>query len=125
MEVCKGDPKCSNMNDLKWCKNTTSWNQPTNWTSIYDRSICNLTPQTDSHGQVIPKSQRGDRVYHCYNRADENPYSNERINDGNGTEDESEWLQWINTPCAQDGDLDYKRRCLGKHPEQCVQYRSK
>ena len=112
MKVCKGDPQCSNMNDLKWCKNATLWNKPTAWTPIHDHSMCNLTPQPAgmvSSGQVILTEQRDDLEYHCFNRADESPYSKNIYF-------YSDWLQWVNTPC----DSDYYRRCIGRHPEKCV-----
>ena len=130
MEVCKGNPQCSNMNDLKWCKNATLWNEPTNWTIIVDHSMCNLTRQQDgmaSQDQMIPTRQLDDKVYQCFNRADESPYSREGNNYDSGTEDgdKKDWLQWVNTPCGEDYGAKYKRRCLGMHPEQCVHVKRK
>ena len=107
MEVCKGNPQCSNMNDLKWCKNATSWKEPTNWTAINSYSTCDLTPLLDgmaSHSQVIQKDQRYDKIYQCFNRADESPYSKKENNYDNVTDDGdgTDWLQLVNTPCPDD-----------------------
>ena len=123
MDACKGVPRCRNMNDLRWCKNTTSWNEPTNWTSIYAHSVCNLTPQPDgmaSHGQVIITNQKDDGEYNCLNRVDESPYSNQETKYDNETKDGVDWLLWANTPCPDDTYGSPQRRCLGRHPEKCV-----
>ena len=106
MKVCKGDPQCSNMNDLKWCKNATLWKEPIDWTPIYGHSTCDLKPLPDgmaSHSQVIPTDQKNDSEYHCFNRADESPYSKVENYYGNGTEDgdKTNWLQLVNTPCPE------------------------
>ena len=109
VQLCKGIPLCDNMNDLKWCKNSTMIDE--DWKSISEQWVCSLAPQTDGivpHGQLIEIGLRNDGTYHCLNRADENPFLIKNyVNDT--------WLQWANTPC----DNSDARRCLGSNPEQC------
>ena len=113
MELCKGNSFCNSTNDLQWCKNDTSWNQPTpiNWKPVYLHSICTLKPQQDVidfQGQWIEDTKRGNEIYQCLNRADENPFVRNKKNDTN-------WLEWVSKPCFDEG-----RRCLGERPDECV-----
>ena len=59
-KICMGgQPICANKNDLKWCKNTSSWSLQqieTEWKQLYDHSKCTLknhTDERDFHGQSI------------------------------------------------------------------------
>ena len=127
--LCKGTPICPDMRDLKWCKNKINWN-------ISDaNSIPSPTPgpllghikcilQKDStntkanNGQWIQKKNKGDgMVFHCLNRGDENPFSENKRK--NATEEKSKetWMELVNMPC--DDGKKY-RRCLGNRPDQCV-----
>ena len=36
LELCKGMPLCKDKEDLKWCKNSTTWTVPDNWTPLAD-----------------------------------------------------------------------------------------
>ena len=58
-QICKGLPLCNDKNDLKWCKNATTWNeQPgADYLDIEDHSVCTLSPQSD---ELAPQ---GDEVY--------------------------------------------------------------
>ena len=86
-----------------------------------DHSVCTLTSQTNGvvpHAQLVKKSQTDDGTYHCLNRADEHFIFEKRQN---GTNNATDWLQLVTTPCVSDTD----RRCLGRNPDQCVSLRGK
>ena len=120
-QICKGIPLCDNKNDLKWCKNATFWNEPADWKPMKDHSACTLTSQTDGvvpHSQLVKTFLVDDGTYHCLNRADEHFIFEKRQN---GTNNATDWLQLVTTPCVSDTD----RRCLGRNPDQCVSLRGK
>ena len=112
LKVCKGIPQCSNKEDLKWCKNATSWSLPhTDWKPLEGLVRCTHPGQPEYHpGQWIYPEVKGNGLYNCYNRADMNPFSVNRKKD-----DQKTWLELVHTPCKKkDG-----RRCLGAG-DQCV-----
>ena len=122
-KLCMGTPLCENKNDLKLCRNATSWNLANaDWKPVVFSSTCPLTPQNNkitSYGQFIKVDQMGDKnQFNCYDRADENPY-NMKMFDTNGT-----WLQLVKKTCSIDDIImpfsAHFRRCLGKKPAQCV-----
>ena len=124
-QICKGIPLCDNKNDLKWCKNATFWHEPADWKPMVKRSACSLTSQTDGvvpHSQLVKTFLVDDGTYHCLNRADEHIFSEKRQNDTNNGTD---WLQSVTTPCDLDVFGDGWRRCLGRNPDQCVWVYSK
>ena len=88
-------------------------------------SACTLTSQTDRvvpHAQSVNHLKIDDGMYHCLNRADEHIFSEKRQNDTNNGTD---WLQSVTTPCGLDVFGDAYRRCLGRNPDQCVWVYSK
>ena len=124
-QICKGIPLCDNKNDLKWCKNATLWNEPPDWKPIVGHSACTLASQTDGlvpHAQLVKTFLVDDGTYHCLNRADEHIFSEKRQNHTNNGTD---WLQSVTTPCGLDVFGDAYRRCLGRNPDQCVWVYSK
>ena len=114
LKVCKGIPQCSNKEDLKWCKNDTSWSLPhTDWKPLDGLVRCTHPDQPEYHpGQWINSDLTGDGLFQCYNRAtaDEDPFSSNKIKDAQKT-----WLDLVHTPC----DSIWWRRCLGRG-DQCV-----
>ena len=48
-QMCKGIPLCDDKNDLKWCKNATTWNENpgANWKAIRNHFVCTLSSQLD------------------------------------------------------------------------------
>ena len=73
------------------------------------------TSYIDPRGQWISPTKKGDdQVYHCMNRADEDPFSKRKS--GNSSSIEKSWLQFVNTQC----EIDFFRRCLGDRPDICV-----
>ena len=116
LKVCKGIPQCSNKEDLKWCKNATSWSfSHTDWEPLYQLVRCTHPGQPEYHpGQWISFAVKGDGLFQCYNRADEVPFSANKIKDAQKT-----WLEVVHTPC----NFGY-RRCLGRG-DQCVNSASK
>ena len=113
LEVCKGIPQCSNKEDLKWCKNATSWSLPhKDWISLRKLVRCTHPGQPEYHpGQWIPSAVKGDGLFQCYNRAtaDEDPFSLDKNKNAQKT-----WLELVHTPC----DFGWSR-CLGRS-DQCV-----
>ena len=84
-------------------------------------TACTLTSQPDGvvpHSQLVKTFLVDDGTYHCLNRADEHFIFEKRQN---GTNNETDWLQLVTTPCVSDTD----RRCLGRNPDQCVNLRGK
>ena len=57
--MCKGIPLCDDKNDLKWCKNATTWNENpgANWKSMNNHFVCTLSSQLDG---LAPQ---GNKVY--------------------------------------------------------------
>ena len=127
-KLCMGTPLCKNKNDLKLCKNATSWNLANaDWKPIVFFSICPMMPQKNeitSFGQQIKVDQMEDAIeFNCLNRADENPFMIKKQLENNETEVNS-WLQLVNKPCSEDDIIfpfsSYFRRCLGVLPKQCI-----
>ena len=113
--LCKGVPYCDNKIDLKWCKNTTTVLK--NWKPIVDRFMCILIPLPEGiapRGQWIKTIEKDDNVYHCINRADENPFT--KKNNSMGDDSQQNWMNLVNSPCP-----DAERRCLGRRPHQCIE----
>ena len=120
-ELCKGVSLCNNKEDLKWCKGTSVWAVPDNWTALDSvsndgeesvQAKCTFFNDTDPTGQWInPEDQMDGNKYHCINRTDENPFSKRKQ-----STDDKTWLDWVNSPCHHEPD----RRCLGDKPNQCV-----
>ena len=121
---------CSNKEDLKWCKNATTWPVPDNWKPLNDPAIeqdglvdipllkCSfLQNDTNPQGQWFSQLTKG-RVYNCFNRADENPFSKEK----NGADNIlNNWLQLVKTQCDDRPFWDEnERRCLGDRVDSCV-----
>ena len=127
LKVCKGIPQCSNKEDLKWCKNATSWSLPhtEDWKPLNGLVRCTHPGQPDYHpGQWIDSYLKGDGLFQCYNRAtaDEDPFSLDKNKNAQKT-----WLELVNTPCDNKGDPKSElkwRRCLGRS-NQCVISRGK
>ena len=123
-KLCKGVALCPNKEDLKFCKNATSWSLPdTDWKPINlvdDNYVsCNsLKDQPIPQGQQIKKSTNIDgRVYHCLNRRDEEPFkANKAVNSTEGGA-QKKWLDDVNSPCPK-GTI--YRRCLGQRADHCV-----
>ena len=114
LKVCKGIPQCSNKEDLKWCKNATSWSLPhKDWEPLVKLIRCTHSGQPEYHpGQWIQNfGVIGDGLFQCYNRAtaDENPFSLDKKKYAQKT-----WLELVHTPCNNG-----ERRCLGRG-DQCV-----
>ena len=77
-QLCKGVALCPNAEDLKFCKNATSWTfDDSEWTrnGHLDEISCNHLGSTDEEnlqGQQIKKVNNNDGlVYNCINRRDE------------------------------------------------------
>ena len=106
-KLCKGVALCQNKEDLKFCKNGTSWSLPdADFKPIYLRGSdnyvsCNsLKDQPIPQGQQIQKSTKNDgRVYNCVNRRDEEPFkANKAVNSTEGGA-QKKWLDDVNSPC--------------------------
>ena len=92
---------------------------------MFRHSVCNLTSQTDGvvpHSQLVKTFLVDDGTYHCLNRADEHIFSEKRQNDTNNGTD---WLKLVTTPCRLDEFRGHYRRCLGRNPDQCIWINSK
>ena len=112
---------CDNKEDLKWCKAASMWTVPDNWIQLagspyslrenFLQEKCTFQNETDPRGQWInPENKMDHLVYHCINRADEDPFSKKK--------EMKNWLDWVNSPC--DNSEFLPRRCLGNKPSQCV-----
>ena len=79
-------PLCPKKEDLKWCKETplTDWEPFVTYRGELDNIdywYCKLIKQpnrTNLQYQQIQKSHKEDKVYHCLNRYDENPFEKTR-----------------------------------------------
>ena len=127
-KLCKGVALCPNKEDLKFCKNTTSWSLPDadKWEAISDHVYCHVEGKPDSkspHGQLIKKSTNNDgHVYNCVNRRDEEPFkANKAVNSTEGGA-QKKWLDDVNNPCPQGTDF---RRCLGQRADHCIKAQCK
>ena len=130
-KLCKGVALCPNKEDLKICKNATSWSLPdADWKPIYlsdtDNYVsCNhLKDQPNPQGQQIKKITNNDgRVYNCVNRRDEEPFkANKAVNSTEGGA-QKKWLDDVKKPCPTefwDSDPNHYRRCLGQSADHCV-----
>ena len=128
-KLCKGVALCQNKEDLKFCKNATSWSLPdTDFKPIYltdsDNYVsCNhLKDQPNPQGQQIKKSTNNDgRVYNCVNRRDEEPFkANKAVNSTEGGA-QKKWLDDVNSPCPiKDTRSSKYRRCLGQRADHCI-----
>ena len=127
--LCNGISHCANKNDLKWCKNGTSWSLPNNWVlpkdiegdEGLDYSVCSSDNKLP--GQLIPKDKRGDRQYNCIDRSDEIPFKKSKGTDtfeSGNTDEKKTWLQLVHEPCGTDGAGRSQRRCIGQGASQCT-----
>ena len=123
--ICEGVPLCPNKHDLRWCKETPIQNwMPFSY--YYDTGIflnftyCTLPDQpnrTDLQFQQIKDSDKGNKLYNCLNRLDENPFFKKIGNDtGDITEEELWWIN-VNATCEYEIVM---RRCLGHNSDQCI-----
>ena len=128
-KLCKGVALCPNKEDLKFCKNATSWSLPDadKWETIRDHVYCHVEGKPDSqspHGQLIKKSTDNDgRIYNCVNRRDEEPFkANKAVNSTEGGA-QKKWLDDVNKPCpapSWDNYPNHYRRCLGQRADHCI-----
>ena len=126
-KLCKGVALCPNKEDLKFCKNATSWSLPDaeKLEAIRDHVYCHVEGKPDSqspHGQLIKKSTNNDgRVYNCVNRRDEEPFkANKAVNSTEGGA-QKKWLDDVNSPCPIKDTWRVKyRRCLGQRADHCI-----
>ena len=83
-------------------------------------TYCTLPDQpnrTDLQFQQIKDSDKGNKLYNCLNRLDENPFFKKIGNDtGDITEEELWWIN-VNATCE---DKIVKRRCLGHNSDRCI-----
>ena len=123
-KLCNGISQCANKNDLKWCKNGTSWTLPNNWVVPKDYvtdleySVC--SSDNKFPGQLIIKDKRDDRQYNCIDRSDENPFKKSKRTDtveSGNTDEKKTWLQLVHEPCEK----SYERRCIGQGASQCTE----
>ena len=116
--MCQGLRLCPNGNDLKWCRNATSWSIPAGWKPLFERSDlvnCNDLEATDKdpRGQLIEKVNVKDGLnYHCLNRRDEDPFLKKANSSETG---QKSWLENFETACPEKF-----RRCLGNRADECV-----
>ena len=117
-KLCNGISQCANKNDLKWCKNGTSWTLPNNWVvpKVFENlnkeySVC--SSDNKPPGQLILKEKNDDRQYDCIERSDENPFKKSKRTD---TVEKKTWLQLVHEPCESNDD----RRCIGQGASQCT-----
>ena len=124
-KLCKGVALCPNAEDLKFCKNATSWSLPdADWKPIlFDFSdnyvSCNhLKDEPNPQGQQIKKSTNNDgRIYNCVNRRDEEAFkANKAVNSTEGGA-QKKWLDDVNKPCPEGKRY---RRCLGQRADHCI-----
>ena len=130
-QLCKpGVALCPNKEDLKFCKNATSWSLPDPdfkpiWFSNSDNYVsCNsLKDQPIPQGQQIKPSTNNDgRVYNCINRRDEEPFkANKAVNSTEGGA-QKKWLDNVKQPCPEGTKY---RRCLGQRADHCVHAKCK
>ena len=122
-KLCNGISQCANKNDLKWCKNGTSWTLPNNWVMPIDHntdreySVCSSGNKLP--GQLILKEKIGDRQFNCIDRSDENPFKKSKQTDtveSGNTVEKKTWLQLVHEPCEKDNE----RRCIGQGASQCT-----
>ena len=126
-KLCMGVALCPNKEDLKFCKNATSWSLPVadKWKAIDEHVYCHVEGKPDSqspHGQLIKKSTNNDgRIYNCVNRRDEEPFkANKAVNSTEGGA-QKKWLDDVNSPCPIEDSQNIKyRRCLGQRADHCV-----
>ena len=115
-DICEGVSVCPNKNDLKLCQSSL-WGQPdTNLKPLSHYLKCPLPGRPNVTGlysqQILDLNVNDTRVYHCFNRGDENPFSPKKTDNG-----KADWLQLVKTPCEEGEDF---RRCLGYRPDKCV-----
>ena len=127
-KLCKGVALCPNKEDLKFCKNATSWSLPNanTWAAAIDHVYCHVEGKPDSqspHGQLIKKSTNNDgRIYNCVNRRDEEPFkANKAVNSTEGGA-QKKWLDDVISPCPKGPEY---RRCLGQRADHCIKAQRK
>ena len=74
---------CDNKEDLKWCKDASTWTVPDNWTPMKDgyvqaREKCTTLNETNPQGQWIFPEDMMDGIFQCINRKDEDPFSKQK-----------------------------------------------
>jgi hypothetical protein len=125
---------CPKEEDLKFCKNATSWNLPdadfkplqlsnTDVDNEDKYVSCNhLKDEPNPQGQQIKISTNKDgHVFNCINRRDEDPFKENTAEVEVGAK--KNWLDYVNEPCSK--QLYQGRRCLGQRADLCVWARGK
>ena len=133
-KLCMGVSLCPNGGeDLKFCKNATSWNLPDadfkpiqlskTKVDVVDKYVsCNhLKDEPSPKGQQIKISTNNDgRFFNCINRRDEDPFKENKAEVEVGAN--KKWLDYVNKRCPKGPE---HRRCLGQSADLCVHGRCK
>ena len=113
-KLCLGVPLCNNLKDLFWCKSEPIV-ADVDWVPFWGHAHCAFDHQSNesltNRQWVAEDSMKDGLIYHCINRADEDPFSGTTKDENKTT-----WLQFANLDCPSENQL----RCLGGYSDACI-----
>ena len=62
-------------------------------------------------------NKEDERLFHCLNRADEDPFVEAGRQNETENDEEMTWTEYVHKPCKRGKSY---RRCLGDRPDVCV-----